>query len=169
MRFQNLRPLATAVLLAGAIAFALRCAMTVPEKEMPVPVAPTETPTAESVTTKFVAAPEASPRTAYLLGERMRGCLPIVELYDLTGMEEESLRECRVFLAGAPLPHEWRYWHDAALRAGDPVAVLAEAYEQYETKHAPREELEYAMRVAEESGDPEALTLLAQVRGVVEN
>lgn len=57
------------------------------------------------------------------------------------------------------------YWIDQALKAGDPLAVLETANIRYLTDRGTLEELHVAIERVEQSGDPEALSMLAQLRG----
>lgn len=115
---------------------------------------------------------EGDARASYRVGAAVRKCSAMGELYKLTGEVPEDWADCARYLAGDPfaaLPpraggYPWQFWHEAALRADDPLAVLVEAYEHVETMGAPRDELEHAVELVEASHDAEALAMLAQMR-----
>jgi hypothetical protein len=133
-----------------------------PRPAAPLPVTSPETPEGAAadngagaedvVSTKWetiiARARAGDPRAQFKLGDKLHECVGMVGLAE-RGMANEVADECATIPAVQPA--DWRYWHDKAIAAGDPMALIYEAIELRD-----KLKMDTAIEVAARSHDPEA-------------
>jgi hypothetical protein len=87
-------------------------------------------------------------RAQFKLGDKLHECVGMVGIANL-GYANEVADECATI---PPVePADWHYWHDKAIAAGDPMALIYQAIELQD-----KLKMNAAIEVAARSHDPEA-------------